>query len=181
MRDTSVAQRYAKALLLLSERRGSTAQVLADLKGMWEAVRPGTPVGRLLETPQVLLADKRRVIQQALEGRVDRTVVVFLDLLLRKKRLRELETIVTEYESLVERLQGVKRAEVVSAVPLTDSEFERIHREIERLTHSKVKLVRKLEPGVTGGALVRVEGYVIDRTVHTLLERMRERLFEAVV
>lgn len=181
MKDTTVAQRYAKALFLFSQRRNETPRVLEDLKGLWEAVRPGTPVGRLLATPQVLLADKRRSLQQSLEGKVERTVVLFIDLLLRKKRLQELETIVTEYESLVERAQGIRRAEVVSAVPLTDSEFERIHRELERLTDTKIKLVRKIEPEVTGGALVRIEGHVIDRTVHTLLERMRERLFEVVV
>jgi F-type H+-transporting ATPase subunit delta len=181
MKDTTVAQRYAAALFLLTEKRGDTARALEDLKGLWEVVRPGTPVGRLLDTPQVLLADKRRVIQQALEGRAERTVVMFVDLLLRKKRLRELENIVTQYESLVERAQGIQRGEVVSAVPLTDSEFERIHRELERLMKSKIRLIRKIEPEVTGGALVRIEGRVIDRTVHTLLERMRERLFEAVV
>jgi F0F1-type ATP synthase delta subunit len=93
---------------------------------MWEVVKPGTRVGALLETPQVLLTDKRKVLATLLD-RVSRPVVLFIDLLLRKKRLGELEQIVHEYEAIVEKQQGIQRATVVSAVPLTREETDRLH------------------------------------------------------
>jgi hypothetical protein len=46
-----------------------------------------------------------------------RSVAVFTDLLLRKKRLTLLPAVTDEYEALVERAQGVRRAHVVSAFP----------------------------------------------------------------
>ena len=66
MRDSSVAGRYARALFLLTEKRGETVAALEDLKGMWEVLKPGTRVGDLFATPQVLLADKRRVLLEGL-------------------------------------------------------------------------------------------------------------------
>jgi len=181
MRDATVAARYARALFILSERRGETPRALEDLKGVWEMCRPGTAVGDVLAAPQVLLADKRRVMLETLEGRCLRSVARFLDLLLRKKRLRELETIVAEYEALVERAQGIRRAQVVSAVALTEAELRRLHAGLERYTGGKIKLTTAVDPAVIGGAFVRIGDRVVDRTVRTLLERIGQQMAEAGV
>jgi F-type H+-transporting ATPase subunit delta len=112
---------------------------------------------------------------------VARTVVLFVDLLLRKKRLTEYETIVTEFEALVEKLQGVQRAHVVSAVPLTDAEQKRLHGELERHTKSKIRLTSEVDSGLIGGALVRIGDRVIDRSVATLLKAIEQQLSEISV
>jgi F-type H+-transporting ATPase subunit delta len=181
MRDTTVAARYAKALFIVTEKRGETPAALADLKTLWEVVKPGTQVGHFLATPQVLLTDKRRVLREQLEKRCHLSVVLFIDLLLRKKRLGELATIVTAYEALVERAQGIQRAEVVSAVPLTPAETRRLHADLERSTGKKIRLASLVEPALIGGALVRIGDRVIDRTVQSLLQRIGEQLQEASV
>ena len=181
MKDTSVAARYARALFIVTEKRGETAQALPDLQGLWEALRPGTPAGRLVATPLVLLSDKRKVVQQVLADRAHRSVALFADLLLRKKRLGELATIVTEFEALVERQQGIQRAQVVSAVPLTEAERRQVHDEIEKMTGKTVRLAAEIDPRLMGGALIRIGDRVIDRSVRSLLDAMERRLLETSV
>jgi len=180
LRNVTVAARYARALFIVTEQRHETPRALEDLKGMWEVVKPGTRVGELLETPQVLLTDKRKVLETLLD-RVSRPVVLFIDLLLRKKRLGELEQIVHEYEAIVEKQQGIQRATVVSAVPLTHEETDRLHGELERRTKSKIKLSAEVDPALGGGALVRIGDHVIDRSVRTLLEQIERQLAEVSV
>ncbi len=179
--DVGVAGRYARALFIVTEKRGETALALTDLKSAWEAVKPGTPAGRLLATPLVLLSDKRKVVQQVLEGKALRSVALFLDLLLRKKRLAELALIVSEFEALVERQQGIQRAQVVSAVPLTDAEQKQVHAEIERMTGSKIRLTAEVDSRLLGGALVRIGDRVIDRSVRSLLDAVQEKLLATTV
>lgn len=178
---TIVASRYARALFIITEKRGETAQALPDLKGLWETLKPGTPAGRLLATPQVRLTDKRKAVQVVFEGKVLRSVALFADLLLRKKRINELATITTEFEALVERKQGIQRARVVSAVPLEESEKTRLHAEIERMTGKKIRLTTDVDARLIGGALVRIGDLVIDRSVRTLLDAMEQRLLETSV
>ena len=180
-RDTIVAARYARALFIVTEKRGETAQALSDLQGLWETLKPGTPAGRLVATPLVRLADKRQVVLKVLEGRSLRSVALFADLLLRKKRLGELSVIVTEFEALVERQQGIQRAQVVSAVPLHESERRRVHAEIERMTGKKVRLTADVDPRLLGGALIRIGDRVIDRSVRSLLDATEQRLLETSV
>ena len=181
MKDTRVAGRYARGLFILTEKRGETVRALEDLKGLNEVLKPGSRVGNFLASPGVRLADKRESIRRALDGKVARTVVLFVDLLLRKKRLTEYETIVTEFEALVEKLQGVQRAHVVSAVPLTDAEQKRLHAELERHTHSKIRLTSEVDSNLVGGALVRIGDRVIDRSVATLLKAIEQQLSEVSV
>lgn len=189
-KDTSVASRYAKALYLLTERTLAKAgtplveqltRTLEDVKGLAELVRPGTRLGNFLGSPQVRPADKRKVLEQGLSGRAMRSVVVFADLLLRKKRLVLIDEIAVAFEALVEKAQGVQRAEVVSAVPLLDAEVERLHRELERITRGKIRLTAAVEPDLLGGAHVRIGDRVVDRSVRTLLDAIAVQLQEVSV
>lgn len=181
MKDTTVSSRYAHALMIVTERRGETARALQDLQALLVAMGPGTRAGAILSSPLVRLPDKRKVITQVLAGHVLSSVVVFVDLLLRKKRLGDFPVIVTEFEALVERAQGIQRAEVSSAVALTDGELERLHTALERWTRKHIKLQAQVDPSLVGGAMVRIGDRVIDRSVRTLLESISKQLHEASV
>ena len=181
MRDTPLAARYARALFLVTEKRRETAAALEDLKGVATVLAPGGRAGGLFFSPEVRLGDKRQALRHVLEGRAVPIVAVFADLLLRKKRLPELPTIVTEFEDLVERAQGIKRAHVVSAVALTSAETDRLVKELARITQGRIKLTAEVDPDVLGGALVRIGDRVIDRTVRTLLDSISKQLYEASI
>jgi F-type H+-transporting ATPase subunit delta len=176
LKDTTVAARYARGLFLFTEKRGETARALEDLKGMLVVLAPGSAAGRFLASPVVLLAEKRRMLEQGFAGRALRGVVLFLDLLLRKKRMGEFPVVVSEFEALVEKSQGIQRAQVVSATPLVTAERDRLHRALEKLTSSTIRLEADVDPELLGGALVRIGDRVIDRSARTLLKAIAERL-----
>jgi F-type H+-transporting ATPase subunit delta len=181
VKDTTVAARYARALFMVTEKRGETARALEDLKSLLQVLGPGTSVGDFLAMPQTRLQEKREVLRKGFQGRVLPIVAVFIDLLLRKKRLGELETVVNEFEALVEKALGIKRATVVSAVALDSGEVGRLHEVLERATRSHIKLNLQVDPELVGGALVRIGDRVIDRSVRTLLESIEKQLYEASV
>lgn len=181
MRDTTVASRYAVALFSVTEKRGETARALADLKGLAPVLDPRSPAGSHLVGPQLRLQDKREALRATLQGRVLPIVATFIDLLLRKKRMREFDTIVTEFEALVERAQGIQRAHVVSAVPLVAGEQAKLLAVLEAYTKKKVKLTSEVDGALLGGALVRIGDRVVDRSVRTLLEAVEHQLREVSV
>jgi F-type H+-transporting ATPase subunit delta len=181
VRDSTLGARYAKGLFLITEKRGESLPAFEDLKAVASLLAPGTRLASFFATPEVGLEVKREAIRKALTGRTLPIVAVFVDLLLRKKRLRELPQIVIELEGLIERSQGVKRAHLLSAVPLTPSETDRLQRELEEITGGKIKLTAEVDPDVIGGAQVRIGDRVIDRTVRTLLESIGKQLHETVV
>ena len=185
IKDASVSARYARALLLLTERQASKngrpvlallEQTLEELLGLAALVSPGTRAGKFLLDPQIAPDDRRRVLEHGLQGNVLPSVRVFADLLLRKKRMILVDTIVREFQAIVERAKGLARATVVSAVPLDSAERNRLHAELERFTGKKIVLEFQLDAALVGGAYVRIGDRVIDRTLRTKLTAMKKQL-----
>lgn len=190
MSEDHVSGRYAKALYLLTERLAAKdrqpllpllERTLADLGSVTGLVRPGSRLGGFLANPQVSPDTKRRVLETGLKDRALRSVVIFTDLLLRKKRLRLVDAITKEFQALVERAQNLQRAQLVSAVPLTRDEVARLHAELERTTNRKIVLTETVDPSLVGGAYVRIGDRIIDRSVQTLLETITHQLFDVSV
>ena len=190
IKDASVAARYARALQILTEKQAAKAgralipqleQTLVELQGLAQVLAHGTRLGKFVLDPQISPADRRRVLEQGLSGRVLPSVRVFADLLLRKKRLALLETIAHEFQVIVERAKGLERATVVSAVRLTDGERDRLHRELERFTAKKIVLESLVDASLVGGAYVRIGDRVIDRSVRSLLGSLAQQLYEVSV
>jgi F-type H+-transporting ATPase subunit delta len=181
VKDVSVAARYTRALYIITERRGDTVAALEDLKSVRDLLSPGSAVSAFLASPQVRQPDKHALLASALEGRTLRSVAIFADLLLRKKRLDLLAIISHEFEAMVERKQGIRRAHVVSAVALDEADRARLLAALERTTHSKIKLTSEVDASLLGGALVRMGDRVVDRTVRTLLEAIDYQLHQVAV
>ncbi len=190
MKNVSVSGRYARALFLLSEKRSGRDQAvlvpvleltLEELKGVSKLVAPGTRAGDFLTHPKVSPADKRAVLERGLTGKVQRSVQVFADLLLRKKRLSLMSTIATDFQVLVERAKGLQRAVVTSAVPLEDAETTRLLAELERTTGKRIVLSQEVDPSLLGGAYVRIGDHIQDRSVKTLLATISQQLYETGV
>jgi F-type H+-transporting ATPase subunit delta len=76
---------------------------------------------------------------------------------------------------------GIERAQVVSAVRLTDAERKKIHAELERLTGKSIKLTASVDDRLVGGALARIGDHVMDRSVRSLLDAIEQRLLETSV
>jgi F-type H+-transporting ATPase subunit delta len=178
VKDTTVAARYAHALFLVTEKRGETERALVDLRGVGVLGDPAGHNGMLLASPLVMLTDKRTVLKRVLDGKALPSVVMFADLLLRKHRFGELSVIVHEFETLVERKRGEQRATVVSAVPLTDAERTRLHRELEKRTGGTVTLATRIDPTLLGGVQVRIGDRLVDRTVKSMLEGIERQLLQ---
>ena len=190
IKDASVAARYARALQILTEKQAAKAgralipqleQTLEELQGLAQLLAHGTRLGKFVLDPQIGPADRRRVLEQGLSGRVLPSLRVFADLLLRKKRLVLLGAIAHEFQVIVERAKGLERATVVSAVRLTDGERDRLHRELERFTAKKIVLESLVDASLVGGAYVRIGDRVIDRSVRSLLGSLAQQLYEVSV
>jgi F-type H+-transporting ATPase subunit delta len=172
------AERYARALFMVAERRGEIFEVLEDLKRLLALTGEDPRLGGYLRSPLVPLERKRALLKSALASRALVPVASFMDLLLRKKRMGLFAAAVGEYEQQVRAWQGLQEAEAVSAVPLTADEAKRLHARLERMTGLTIELKTRVDPALLGGLYVRIGDRVLDRSVKGLLQSLQGRLFE---
>lgn len=179
-RDPGIARRYAQALFLAARKKDAVDRVWDDLQGVLAVDKAAGDRFRLfLESPHVPTEHKFAALEATFRPVVHGLVVEFFRLLLNKKRLFELRTIVEEFQGLVEDHRGILRARVTSAVPLEDRELDGLVAALEKGMAKKIRVVSNVDPGILGGLVVRVGDRIADQSVRAQLNRLREQLLDA--
>jgi F-type H+-transporting ATPase subunit delta len=177
MRDSVVARRYARAVYKLSHAQGKIADVMAEL-GVFAAVfREREDLRKVLAHPAISPQDKIRLIQEIVETDITRD---FLKFLIQKGRLTLLPVIYEDLLKVYRRDAGIVAVEVTSAVPLAEDLKERLITVLRRLTGKRVEVGTVVDENVIGGLKFAIGDYVVDATLATRLEDIRETIAGAV-
>ncbi len=173
----TIAQHYADALAEVAISQKNAQTVKDELRSFLALLRESAQLGVLLGSPAVSRANKHAVAQ-ALVDRMgaSRTLRNFLFVVIDQRRVRLLPEIQQALESQIDELQGVARANVVSARQLKDGEKKELRAALERLSGRRVEAHYELDPALIAGAVVRVGSTVYDGSVRTQLDRLRARL-----
>lgn len=177
MKEDVIGRRYAKALILLGKERGNWERIGKDLEAFYGVFQESEPLRRVLCDP-VHDRKKQAEILRALLERLgsDPACSHFLLLLLEKERLRFLPAIFKIYRQLEDNLAGRLRARIVTARKLGGDEVAAIRKSLEGRFHKQVLLEETEDPEILGGIVCKVDGMVLDGSVRTQLEILKESI-----
>jgi F-type H+-transporting ATPase subunit delta len=177
-----LARRYARALLELSKKRKDLEATHQDLESVSRVFERDPRVRRFFEAPNIARTEKEAFLQKQFKSKLNPNIYGLLVLLLRRRRFDHLIAIAGEFHKLAEDAQGITRAVVRTAVPITDGQADALTRMLRRRTGSKkVLLTREVDPALLGGASLSLDHKVIDGTLATQLWRLRRQLRDARV
>ena len=173
----SVARRYAKALFEIGVAEGSYERLGQELEHLAKAYTDSADLRLVLENPVITVSEKQRILG-ALLPRIapSPSVQRFARLLLERGRIGILRAAARVYSELADARAGQVRATVTTAAPLSAPELERVRRALETRTGRKVLIQAAVDPALIGGVVARVGDLVLDGSVRTQLDEMRQRL-----
>ena len=173
----TIAQHYADALAEVAISQKEAEKVRGELRDFLALLRESAQLVILLGSPAVSRANKHALAQALVERMgASRTLRNFLFVVIDQRRVSLLPEIQQGFESQLDALQGVARADVISARQLKESEKKRIRAALERLSGRRVEAHYDLDPSLIAGAVVRVGSTIYDGSVRTQLGRLRSRL-----
>jgi F-type H+-transporting ATPase subunit delta len=175
MKNTAVAKRYAEALYSVASERGQADAVEQDLKGILEVLNSHPELVNILEHPGISIDAKKKQVAELFQGRVSDLVLNFLNLLFDRRRQDAIAEMYKEYVELANAARGRIKAEVESAVPLSEEELNELKSKLGA-NGKQVDVATKVNPALIGGLKVRVGDRVFDYTVSGQLERFRQTL-----
>lgn len=178
MRERRVAQRYAEALYGLAEARGAAESVREELDELLALVVASGELRSLLERPDLEPGRKLAALRAGLRGQVSVTISALLASLVQHGRGDSLAEVGEVYGELADEAAGVVRAEVETAVPLTEAQRRRLAAALERVAGQRVRLEERTEKAVLAGVRVRLGDKLIDGSAAGRLARMREELID---
>jgi F-type H+-transporting ATPase subunit delta len=174
-----VARVYAEALF--------NAAVKADkVDAIWEqfVALVGRPlrrtesatdpvVGLVIAVPKT---HRDAIVRKALAGRVDDLFLHFILVLNAHNRLAILRPVASVYRELMDERARKVRVRVTSAVPLTEPEREQLGEMVRSRFDRSPLLVETVDPAVLGGLRVQVGDRVIDATIRSRLDALKDQL-----
>ncbi len=176
MRERGVAGRYARALLEAARADSSLDGVGESMAGICQVMIDNPSLPSFLEGPQVAQDEKKKLINDVLGDKVEPLVIRFIYLLIDKNRIEYLVDIGKDFATLVEHEQGFKRAMVTTAVPLPADLETALSEKLAALTGSKIIMEKSVDPAVVGGVSVTLGDQIIDGTVRSNLDKLKQLL-----
>ena len=155
MISVTLARRYARALLHLAERQKALERTHEELKWLAAYFARQPLARRYFESPNISRTEKVAFLESRVKSKVGRQVYGLLQVLLRRRRLDHLVPIADEFEKLAERAQGITRAVIRTAVPITAGQAEALTRSLARSTGSKILLTREVDASLGGPEIAR--------------------------
>jgi F-type H+-transporting ATPase subunit delta len=171
------AKRHAQAVFQIALEKEEIDKWQADLETIAESLRNPELVA-LLENPKLHFSEKERILKNILTG-ISPIAMNLVYFLVAKNRLRIVENLVLEYRHLANAYYGRETAEVVTAIPLSSKEKERIEKGLATLTDKEVVIIAQVNPDIMGGLVAKVGDKLIDGSVRTKLQELRNGLIEA--
>ena len=177
MPRTASSRRYAQATFQIALERDELDAWLYDLMLLASALDSGE-LSDYLDAPQVPVAQKVELIKNTLGDSVSLLALNLASLLASRGITYLMPGIVKQYQQLLDAHQGIERAEVVSAVPLDNSQQQEVAELLEGIVDKTIRLSPIVDPSVLGGFVAKVGDRVIDGSTRTKLRVMRQDLVE---
>jgi len=176
MREPTIARNYAEALFELARKGGELDGWGAMISDVADAMTRDDRLRRFLESPRVSAEEKNEVLGKALQDRMPRLLVRYLQALVRHRRQMLIPQIAAEYRALVDEAEGRVHAQVTVATDAAAADRDAIARDLSRVLGKRVVPHVTVNPAILGGVVVRVGDVVMDGSVRRRLSVLRSRL-----
>ncbi len=176
MVDIRVARRYARALFEVALKQNLLQPTADDLAALRALLEQSAELRAFFYSPLIPRDRKIQRLREALQAQVQPHTLRLLELLIEKRREKFLEAVCEEFRKLQEAHQGVVRATIESATPLTEAEQNGIVQKLQQSTGKTIIPTFEVNPDLIGGVRVQMGDYQIDGTLRGALDRLRDHI-----
>ena len=172
---TTIARPYAEAAFRIA-RAGNALPAWSEMLRFLSDVAADPQAAAALDNPKLTAADKTALLLSIGGGRLDATGRNFVRVLVEADRVAVLPQIRTLFETLKNDADGVAKARIDSAFPLSDGETAELKAALEKRFGRKIEATVNVDPALGGGARITVGDTVIDGTIEAQLAAMATQL-----
>jgi len=173
---------YAKALLGAAESAGRLDETLEELDSLVRDVLDRLPqLEQILASGLVGVEEKAALLDRSLAGQASPLFLNFLKVLGRHGRLDLLRVVYRQAKTQYDVLRGVVRVEFLTASPVDAALIDKVQNQLRPLLGREPVVEHRVQPGLIGGAVVRVGDTIYDGSIATQLENLREQMIDRSV
>lgn len=168
------ASRYASALYAHAEDQNSLDATIEEVQSLGRLIDEVEDLRRVLDSPLIDVDTTSRAVREVLQRQgFGKIVQDFAGVVVANRRGRALRNIVAAFAALVAEKRGLVVAEVETAHPLTDLQEQQLRARLIEAGYSRVNIVKKVDPSLLGGLVVKVGARLYDASLKSRLQRLQ--------
>lgn len=176
---STVAKRYAGALLSLSNEANITASVAQDFRSFLEVWNESSEVRSFLKNPVLQPGLKIPFVQEAFGNSFQELSLRFMIKMVRARRASLLGEVAESFAAQYQRQEKVLEVQVKSAIALSDSTRKAVQDWVMARTEftgwKSIALNEHVQSDLIGGLVLQVEGLELDLSLERKLEDFRKQ------
>jgi F-type H+-transporting ATPase subunit delta len=174
MASIATLRDLTEALIESAGEEGKLDSVTSDLEHFFKLLSEAEEVRNILWSSTFELREREGIAEDigAKKG-YDNLTVNFLKVVL---ELDKFKSLVKSEQTVIQKLRkasGKLRAEVIMATEPSESDLARIKSALTKAIGQDIEVTSKVDPGIIGGIITKVEDKVFDGSIKTQLERVR--------
>lgn len=173
---TERIQGYVDALLAVTRAEGNTEAVQGEMVSFADAVRTNDELRTALSDPLLAASVKEQIVTDLLGGRASDTTRALIAMVVAAGRGAQLGEIADAFAAAAAAERGRRIAMVRTAVPLTEAQRAGLTEAVGQAVGAPVELQVTVDPTVVGGAVTTIGDTVIDGSIRSRLNKMRDLL-----
>jgi F-type H+-transporting ATPase subunit delta len=166
-------------LFALAREADAFGEMKNDMELLYQCIRELPELRYVIQSPVIKVSVKIKLFEETFKGTFSQYSLSFLKLVLERRREEYLEGISRYFLSLLKLQQGIEHADLVTAVPLSDTLRKSILNFISKRFNTQVELHENVDETLIGGFILRVGDQQIDASISSKLARIKSSLMNS--
>ena len=166
---------YARAMFDVARAEGDLGRIGDELFRFARALAGSDELREALTDPHLPASRRQQIVEDLLGGKADPSTVALVGMAVGTGRAKELPAIIDSLVAMSAAEANRAVAEVRSAIELDDDQRTRLAAAIESATGKQVEVKVIVDPTILGGTVTTVGDTVLDGSVRTRLERLKQQ------
>jgi len=176
MKNTSSSNRYSDAIFEIASQDDNLSE-WGDFLNELSEIFKDRKIQKFFLDPKINNNDKVALISES-NIQTDQKKINFLKLMIEKNRLFLIDSIYSRYKKLIDLNNGVKRAEIITAFKLTETQLNQINDKLSNMTKTKVIGNNVIDKTILGGFIAKFDDQMLDMSTKGKLSELKDKILE---
>ena len=174
-----VAGTYGDALFDFAMEENQIDSLMDEILTVQAVLEENKGLEKILVHPEIPKQKKLQVIEDVFKGRISDALTGFLRIVVTKGRYKNLPDIFAYFIARVKEYKKIGVAEVISAIPISGEQKEKIEKKLLDTTHYEtMEIEYKVDEKKIGGLMIRIGDRVVDSTIQSKLNLLTGSLLK---
>lgn len=172
-----VSKRYGDALFALAIEENRLDEFFETAKELLVILQENQEFGKLMNHPKIVKEEKIKIVEEVFENKIPGEILGLMKLMVTKGRANNMLSVFDYFINLVKEEKKIGKADVTTAVSLTDDQRKQVEAKLLETTEYKCfEMQYHVDHSLIGGMIIRIGDRVLDSSIKTKLQDLTREL-----